>query len=223
MIWDPEGGTHALSDQAARRASASRHRGEGSGRGNSPAVRSGRQANVSEPAARQGIRKGELTYCQIRPPGERQRAGRVARDPEGGTHILSDQAARRTLASRQRGEGSGKGNSQAVRSGRQANVNELARRRGIREGELTRCQIRPPGERQRAGSAARVPEGRTHRLSDQAARRTLASRQRGKGSGRANSLTVRSGRQANVSAPAGWRGIRKGELTSCQIRPQGEG
>ena len=37
---------------------------------NSPAVRSGRQADISEPAVRQGIREGELTSCQIRPPGE---------------------------------------------------------------------------------------------------------------------------------------------------------
>ena len=69
------------------------------------------------------------------------------RDPEGGAHKLPNQAARRTLASRQRGEGSGRGNSLAVRSGRQANVSEPAARRGIRKGELTRCQIRPPGER----------------------------------------------------------------------------
>ena len=60
-----------LSDQAAKRTSASRQRGEGSGSGNSQAVRSGPQTNVSEPAARRGIRKGELTRCQIRPPGER--------------------------------------------------------------------------------------------------------------------------------------------------------
>ena len=184
---DPEGGTHTLSDQAARRTSASRQRSEGSGRGNSHAVRSGRQANVSEPAAgrgsgrgnsrtvrsgrqanvsepaaRRGIQKGELTCCQIRPPGGHQRAGGAARNPEGGTHMLSDQAARQTSASRQRGEGSGRGNSRAVRSGRQADVSEPAARRGIRKGELTRCQIRPPGERQRAGSGARGPEGGTN-------------------------------------------------------------
>ena len=112
-----------LSDQAARRTLASRQRGEGFGRGNSLAVRSGRQTNVSEPAARRGIRKGELTRCQIRPPSERQRAGSAARDLEVGTHKLPDQA------------------------GSQANVSEPAARRGIRKGELTRCQIRPPNER----------------------------------------------------------------------------
>ena len=72
----------------------------------------------------------------------------MERDPEGGTHILSDQAARRTLVGRKRGEGSETGNSPAGdQPGHQANVSEQAARGGIPNGELTRCQIRPPDER----------------------------------------------------------------------------
>ena len=91
--------------------------------------------------------EGELTNCQIRPPGERQRAGSAARDLEGGTHELSDQPAGGTLVGHQRGEGSGRGISPAVKSGHQANVSKPGARRGIRKGEHTSCQIRQPGER----------------------------------------------------------------------------
>ena len=243
-----KGGIHPLSDQAARRTSASRQRGKGNGRGeltscrikspggrqqagsaarnsegvNSPTVGSSREADVSRPAARRGIREEEPTFCRIKPPDGRQQAGSAARDPgggssrpvgssrqadiskravrrirKGGTHTLSGQATRRTSASRQCGEGS-------------------------RRGELTSCRIKPPDGRQQAGSAARdsgggsshpvgssrqadfskpgarrgIRKGGTHPLSDKATRRTSASRERGEGSGR-------------------------GDLTGCRIKPRG--
>ena len=113
--------THKLSDQAARRKLANRQGGEGSRRGNSHAVRSGRQANVSEQAARRGMQKGISLAVK-----------------SGHQANVSEPAARRGI----RGE-----NSHAVRSSRQANVSEPVAQRGIRKGELTSCEIRPPGER----------------------------------------------------------------------------
>ena len=157
--------------------------------------------NVSEPAERQGIRKGELTGCQIRPPGERQRAGSAARDPEGGTHRLSDQAARRTSASRQGGERSRRENSPAARTCRQDNFSEADARQGIRKGGLTGCQTMPQDNVSEPAARRGMRKGGAHVLSDQAARRTSASWQR-EGSGRGNSQAVRSNHQANVSESA---------------------
>ena len=219
---DPEGGTHKLSCQSPSRTSASRQRDKGSRRRNSLAVMSIPQANVSKPPARQGIQKVELTRCHVNPPGERQQAGSAARDPEGATHKLSCQSPRRRSARRQRGKGSRRWNSPAVMSIPQANVSKPATRQGIQKVELTRCHVNPPGECQQAASAARDPEGGAHRLSCQSPRRTSASRQRGTGSRRWNSLAVMSIPQANVSKPASRQGIQKVELTGCHANPPGE-
>ena len=126
------------------------------------------QANVSKPAARQGMQKVELTRCHVNPPGECQQASSAARDP-GGTHSLSCQSPRRTSASRQRGKGSRWWNLQAVMSIPQANVSKPEARQGIQKVELTGCHVNPPGERQQAGSVASDLEIGTHNLSDQSA------------------------------------------------------
>ena len=165
---DPEGGTHKLSGQAARRTSASRQRGEGSVRGNSHPVGSSRPADVRKPAAWRGIRKG-------------------------GTHKLSDQAARRTSASRQRGEESGTGSSLSIRSSSQGYpAGNIAR---VLEEGLTSYSVKPPGKRQQAGSATWDPEGKAHKLSD---------------------------RTASVSKPAARHEILKGKLNIYQIKPSGK-
>ena len=44
----------------------------------------------------------------------------------------------------------------------------------------------------------------------------------GEGTGWGNSLAVMSSRQVNIGGLAVYRGIRKGELTSCQIKAPGE-
>ena len=101
------------------------------------------QANVSKPAARQGIQKVELTFFHVNPPGERQQAGSVARDPEGGTHMLSYQSPRRMSANRYRGKGSGRCNSLSVISIHRANVSKPATRQGIQKMEPTSCMSIP--------------------------------------------------------------------------------
>ena len=202
--------------------SEGRQRGKVFGRGNSLSVGSIPQANFSESAARQWNWKGELTCCHVKPPGKRQQAGSAPRDPEGGTHRLPCQSPRRMSASRQRGKGSRRRNSLAVMSIPQANVSKPAARQVIQKVELTGCQVNPPGKHQQAGSAARDPEGGTHRLSCKSPSRTSASRQRGKGSRRWNSRAVMSTPQANVSKPAARQGMQKVELTSCHANPPGE-
>ena len=205
------------------------------------------EANVSEPAARRGIRKRELTHCHSNPPGERQRAGSVTMNPEARTHSLSCQSPRRASASRLRGRGSRRGSSLSVTLIPQENFSKPAARRGVRKWELTFCHVNPPGERQRAGttardlegelagchvnppgehqqagSVARDPESGTHTLSCQSPRRMSASRQRGKGSRRCNSPAVMSIPQANVSKPAACQRIQKVELTRCHVNPPGK-
>ena len=175
------------------------------------------QASVSKPAARQEIQKVELTRCHVNPPGERQRAGSAASYPECGTHTLLCQSPGRTSASRQRGKGSRRWNSQAVMSIPQANVSKPAARQVIQKVELTSCQFNPPGERQQAGSAARDPEGGTHKLSIQSPGRTSASQQRGKGSRRGtHALSFQSSRRTSASRQRG-KGSRRGtHALSCQ-------
>ena len=113
--------------------------------------------------------------------------------------MLSDRVARRTLASLQRGEGCGRGNSQAVRLGRQPSVSEPAARQGIQKGNSLAIRS---GRQANVSEPGRDPEGGTHSLTDQADRRTLASRQRGEG--RENSPAVRSGPRPKISEPAAW-------------------
>ena len=166
---DSEGGTHPLSCQSPRRASASRRRGKRFRRGNSLAVMSIPQAIVSKPAARQGVWTWELTCCHVNPPGERQQAaarqgiqeGELTRCHAKPQAIVSKPAARK---------GSGRRNSLAVM--------------------LIPCQ--------RAGAWQGIQKG-THSLSCQSPRRASASRQRGKGSGGGNSLAVTSIPQTSVS------------------------
>ena len=104
----------------------------------------------------------------------------ATRKPERRAHFLSDQAARRTSVSRQRSEGSeggnslavkliprrsltgrrrsknfGRGNSPAVMSIPQAIISSPRARQGIQKGELTRCQVNSPGERQSSKLAVR--------------------------------------------------------------------
>ena len=102
--------------------------------------------------------------------------------------IVSEPAARK---------GSGRGNSHAVMSIPQASVSKPVAWQGIQKGELTRCHVNPPGGRQRAGSAARNSERRTHELSCK---------------------NPPGERQQACSA----QGIRKGKLTSCRVNPPGE-
>ena len=239
---DPEGGTHRL---PPRRTSASLQRGKGSRRWNSLAVMSIPQANVNKPPARQGIQKVELTRCHVNPPGECQQAGSAARDPESGTHTLSCQSPRRMSASRQRGKGSRRWNSQAVMSiprrmsasrqrGKgsrrwnsravisipQTKVSEAAARQGIQKVELTLCHFNPPGERQQAGGSARDPEGGTHALPCQAAKRTLAGHDR-VGDLEVETHMLLGGATRRMSASRHGEGSGR-ELTYCQIKPQGE-
>ena len=267
---DSEGGTYSLSCQFPRRLSAHWQRGKGFRRGNSLAIMSVPQAIVSSLAARQEIQKGELTGCNVNPPGERQevgsatggseggthmllhvnppgerqQAGSAAGDSEGGTHKLSCKSPRRASASWQRGKGfrggnslavmpipqasvstaswqRGKrfrrGNSRAVTSIPQASVSKPAARQGIQKGGLTCCHVNSPGECQLTDSAARDSEGGTHELSCQSPRGTSASRQRGKGFRRGNSLAVMSiPRRSSVRRQCG-KDVRGGtHLLSCQ-------
>ena len=181
-----------LSFQSPGRASASRQRGKESGRGSSLAVMSIPQANVSEPAARQGIGKGKLTSCRFNPPAN-----------------VSEPTVRRAIR---------KGELTPCHVNPQASVSKLAARQGIRKGELTRCHVNSPGKRQRAGSPTGIQKGGAHILSCQSPRQASASRRCGKGCGNGNSLAVMSITQANVSEPAAQHVIWRGgtHKLSCQ-------
>ena len=193
---DPEVGTHSLSFRSLgkRQQAGSAARGLEMGTHSLPRQSPRRASAIWQRG--KGSRR-ELTSCHVNPPGESQQAGSVARDPEERTHMLSCQFPRRTLASRQRGKGSGRGNSLPVISIPHANVSELAAWQAI-------------------------GKGGTHMLSCQSRRRTLESRQRGKGPGRGNAPAVMPIPQADVSEPAARQGIWKGALTSYHVNPSGE-
>ena len=165
--------------------------------------------HVNPPGERQqagsaaGDSAGELTGCHANPPGGRQQSSSAAGDSER-AHMLSCQSPRRASATQQRsrrfrkgshavlsipqatvssptgGKGFRRGNSLAVIPIPQASVSKPAARHGIQKGELTRCHVNPPGERQLAGSAAGDSERGTHSLSCQPPRRASARRQRGR-------------------------------------------
>ena len=153
------------------------------------------QASVSNPAARQGIQK-RLTFCHVNPPGDRQLTDSVARDSEGGTHLLSDQSP----GERQQA-GSAAGNS---------------------EGGAHMLSCQSPRPSLASPQRGKNSEGRTHVLSCQSPRRSSACRQRGKGFRRGNSQAVMSIPQAIVSSMAARQGIQKGELAGCHVNPPGE-
>ena len=135
-----------------------------------------------------------------------------------GTHWLSCKSPRGMSASRQRSKRFGRWNSPAVMSIPQASVSKPAARQEIQKGELTRCHVNPPGDRQQAGSAAGGLDVGTHMLSCQPPRRVSASGGASRDPGRGtHSLSCQTPGDRQRAGSA--QGIRKEKLTRCHVNP----
>ena len=194
-------GTHMLSCQSPRRASAAgsaaRERASETGsaardtEGGTHMLSCHPQATVSGAGSVATIQRGELTSCHVNPPGERQRADSAAWDPEGGTHLLSCQPPKEKIS-------------------------EPAAQQGIRKRELTCCHVNPTGERQRASSGKMIRSGNS--LSAMPLPRRMSAGQRlGEGFGRGahflsnGAARPMSARRDRCKGP-GWA-----QLTGCHV------